>query len=397
MNTPFFTIVIPTKNRPVLLKDAIQSVLWQNYTDFELIVSDNFNDVATQEVIASFSNHPKFRSVRTEHELNMIDHWEFATKHAVGKYVIVLADRKVLYQNALKKITKAIKKFPDINAFSVGVQTYDEINGKMAWNNPIGKSEILNTKDLMSNFLNVNLFTVKTLDSRFPKTLNGVYKNDFARFVREKYGHYFNNLGVTTPDFSSFLVNCALNNQVVYIGHKIILTQGESASNGRAFGAGKYEAYLNSLGMSDPFQKIGIKAPFIYSLLMIDFETIKSEIAGNLSTLRVDSDNFLQTTYFEYCMKRSLQLNTKELSYFEYAWIDGAKSYGKVEEQKRIRQQVEEVFNTRNLPIKFDKIIRLRSHVKDFLSIRLSKQNKINYIFKYYFKTVFEAANFKKS
>ena len=123
MNTPFFTIVIPTKNRPVLLKDAIQSVLWQNYTDFELIVSDNFNDVATQEVIASFSNHPKFRSVRTEHELNMIDHWEFATKHAVGKYVIVLADRKVLYQNALKKITKAIKKFPDINAFSVGVTT----------------------------------------------------------------------------------------------------------------------------------------------------------------------------------------------------------------------------------------------------------------------------------
>ena len=41
---PFFSIVIPTKNRPEYLRESIQSVLLQDFTDYELIVSDNFND-----------------------------------------------------------------------------------------------------------------------------------------------------------------------------------------------------------------------------------------------------------------------------------------------------------------------------------------------------------------
>ena len=44
VGSPFFTVAIPTKNRPARLRDAIRSVLEQSFQDFELIVSDNSDD-----------------------------------------------------------------------------------------------------------------------------------------------------------------------------------------------------------------------------------------------------------------------------------------------------------------------------------------------------------------
>jgi glycosyltransferase involved in cell wall biosynthesis len=38
---PFFTVIIPTFNRPAMLRQAVDSVLGQTFTDFELIVVDD--------------------------------------------------------------------------------------------------------------------------------------------------------------------------------------------------------------------------------------------------------------------------------------------------------------------------------------------------------------------
>lgn len=392
---PFFSIVIPTKNRPELLKDAIQSVLWQNYTDFELIVSDNFNEQTTQEVIASFSNHPKFRSVRTEHELNMIDHWEFATKHALGKYVLVLADRKVLYQNALKKIAKTIKKFPDINAFSFGVQTYNEQTNRMGWCNAIGKTKVYQTKDLIENFLKENYFSSKSFDMFFPKTLNGCFNNSYAAHVRNLSGYYFNTKGVTTPDYSSFFVNCALNKEIVYIGEKLILTQGEQASNGRIFGAGNFHNYMNSLNLNDPYHDVEIKAPLIYNLLIADFITIKEVFARNLLKKEVDFFNYYFTNYFEILIKIEQGLNEDDKNYFSEQWIKAIQLHISKLNSEKIIKEVNLAFQLRNKPLKWDKIRRFSYHLKDFLSLRFKEKSLMNRIIIFKYKDIFHAAGFK--
>jgi hypothetical protein len=41
---PRFSVVVPTRNRPQYLKDAVLSILEQSFPDFELIVSDNSGD-----------------------------------------------------------------------------------------------------------------------------------------------------------------------------------------------------------------------------------------------------------------------------------------------------------------------------------------------------------------
>lgn len=53
---PFVSIVIPTYNHAHFLKRALNSILEQTYTNWEVIVVDNYSTDNTQEVINSFTN-----------------------------------------------------------------------------------------------------------------------------------------------------------------------------------------------------------------------------------------------------------------------------------------------------------------------------------------------------
>jgi len=53
---PFFTVVIPTYNRSAMLAEAIDSVLAQTFTDFELIVIDDHSQDDTAQVVAPFAD-----------------------------------------------------------------------------------------------------------------------------------------------------------------------------------------------------------------------------------------------------------------------------------------------------------------------------------------------------
>lgn len=392
--TPRFSIVIPTKDRPASLSDAIWSVLRQNFTDFELIISDNHNDEKTQDVLNKFRALSHVKIIKPHQELKMIDHWEFATKHAMGEYVILLADRKVLYQSALKKLNKIANTYSKINTFSVGVQTYDEMHHKMGWCNAIGKTIKFNSDKLVYNFLNENLFTLKSLDIYFPKTLNGMYKNSFANKVRAEFGQYFNTPGVTTPDYSSFFINTALNEEIVYVGEKIILTQGEQSSNGRIFGAGKFQAYMDSLGYSNPYQFVPIKAPIIYNLLMVDYLTIQATIKKDTSASKLNWTNYFIVNYFEMLNKKDQGLDDTGFLYFEQAWENALSNSSLKLDSDQLKSSAMELYKVKNLPGKGDKLKRFQFHLRDFLAARFSKTSLVNKIYPFEYRDIFHAAGF---
>lgn len=56
MTSPFFSIIIPTYNRSVLIKEAINSVINQSFKDFELIIVDDGSTDNTKEVITSYDD-----------------------------------------------------------------------------------------------------------------------------------------------------------------------------------------------------------------------------------------------------------------------------------------------------------------------------------------------------
>jgi glycosyltransferase involved in cell wall biosynthesis len=56
MNRPPVSIVIPTYNQADLLKEAIESVLGQTFTDWEAIVINNYSEDHTVEVVQAFAD-----------------------------------------------------------------------------------------------------------------------------------------------------------------------------------------------------------------------------------------------------------------------------------------------------------------------------------------------------
>ena len=110
MKNPYFSILIPTKNRSQLLENAVHSVLNQDFSDLEIIVSDNDDGVSKSgSVIEKFSD-ARIKYKRTG-GLSMVENWQVALEMASGKNVIqVIKLKDGLDSDTAKKINKAIKE-----------------------------------------------------------------------------------------------------------------------------------------------------------------------------------------------------------------------------------------------------------------------------------------------
>lgn len=103
-----FSIVIPTFNRATFIQKAVQSVLEQAYTNFEIIIVDDGSTDNTEEVIRNLNSNKiyyhKIENAERGYARN------FGTLHAKGDYVTFLDSDDILlpqhFQNAFESIQK---------------------------------------------------------------------------------------------------------------------------------------------------------------------------------------------------------------------------------------------------------------------------------------------------
>ncbi|MFH1706576.1 MAG: glycosyltransferase family 2 protein [Planctomycetota bacterium] len=104
----FFTVVIPTRERCDTLEHALHTCVIQDYGNLEIIVSDNFSQDDTKDVVASFRD-PRIRYLNTGKRLSMTDNFEFALSHIRPEgYVIYIGDDDGLLPNAIHAINTVI-------------------------------------------------------------------------------------------------------------------------------------------------------------------------------------------------------------------------------------------------------------------------------------------------
>ena len=109
--TPFFSIVIPTRNRADLLRQAIRTALNQTFDDYEVVISNNSSTDHTDDVMAEAAGaSSRIRHYRTSSTLSMADHWEHVLQYPRGEYVTYLSDDDALAPNALAVAARAIRE-----------------------------------------------------------------------------------------------------------------------------------------------------------------------------------------------------------------------------------------------------------------------------------------------
>ena len=91
IKTPKVSVCIPTYNRPEFLKQAIESVLAQTFSDYELIISDNASADTTTAVISSFKDR-RIIHIRKEKNIGLVDNWNNCLSAAKGQYITIFHD-----------------------------------------------------------------------------------------------------------------------------------------------------------------------------------------------------------------------------------------------------------------------------------------------------------------
>lgn len=106
---PLVSIIIPTKDRPEFLRDTLESLNAQSYTNWEaIIVNDGGKDV--QELIQTLDHHNRFRYIRHETSRGSSSARNTGIKHSNGDVLCYLDDDDMFMPHHLKTVVETLYK-----------------------------------------------------------------------------------------------------------------------------------------------------------------------------------------------------------------------------------------------------------------------------------------------
>ena len=149
---PDFSIIIPSYNRASFLMKAIQSVLNQTHTNFELIVVDDGSTDNTRELIEN-STDPRLKYIFQQNAERAAARNKGA-QLAIGKYITFFDSDDLLFSNHLAEAQKFVDLHQGIECFHQGYQIRNTVTGKVK--KVTNKKETCNAKLIEGNGLSCN-------------------------------------------------------------------------------------------------------------------------------------------------------------------------------------------------------------------------------------------------
>ena len=112
---PAITIGIMTRNYARYVGQAIDSVLAQKRTDWELVISDDASTDDTPAVIAPYLHDPRIRYVRHAQNLGQADNWRFLLAQGTAPVIAVLHADDYWLPETLETALAAFGSDPDLD------------------------------------------------------------------------------------------------------------------------------------------------------------------------------------------------------------------------------------------------------------------------------------------
>lgn len=108
--TPYFSVIVPTRNRAHLIERAIDSVLSQTYGDWELIIIDDGSTDTTKSVVSEY-NDPRIAYFYQDHSERSTAR-NLGIEKSSGKYVCFLDDDDEFLSDHLEIFYKSSLEHP---------------------------------------------------------------------------------------------------------------------------------------------------------------------------------------------------------------------------------------------------------------------------------------------
>ena len=114
---PLVSVITVTYNSARYVRDAIESVLSQDYPNIEYIIGDDYSSDNTWDIIQEYANS-HIRSYRNERNIGEYPNRNKAINLAQGKYLLFIDGDDVIYPHGISYFVDMIEPYPDV-AFAV--------------------------------------------------------------------------------------------------------------------------------------------------------------------------------------------------------------------------------------------------------------------------------------
>lgn len=185
---PIVSVLMPVYNGEKFLKEAIESILYQTYTDFEFLIINDGSTDKSEEIILGF-NDSRIRYIKNESNIKLIATLNKGIELSKGKYIIRMDADDISMPKRIEKQLEFMEIHPQIalcgSWFSsigdrTGISKYqmnnDEIKYKMLYQCHLSHPSIIIRRDVLENF-----------NTKFDPQF--IHAEDYDLFVRisEKY------------------------------------------------------------------------------------------------------------------------------------------------------------------------------------------------------------------
>ncbi len=112
---PKVSVLIPSYNYAHYLDEAIQSVIDQTFTDFELVIVDNHSTDNTEEVVQKYLTDSRIRYYQNPTNLGLGGNWNKCLEYARGKYIKYLCADDKFHPRLLEQYVAVMEENPNVS------------------------------------------------------------------------------------------------------------------------------------------------------------------------------------------------------------------------------------------------------------------------------------------
>lgn len=151
-----FTISIPAF-KTSFLRQCIDSVLAQTYTDFEVVILNDDSPEDVKGIVDSYgdSRIRYYENDRNVGALHVVDNWNKCLQLAKGEFIICMGDDDMLMPCCLEQYARMIGHYPEVDLFHARTFRIDDNGAKIAVSQ--GYAEHEGVFSLMTHRLNFGI------------------------------------------------------------------------------------------------------------------------------------------------------------------------------------------------------------------------------------------------
>ena len=149
-------VYILSSNRPVYLKEALDSVLKQNHSliKFEIIVSDNSDNDDVCKMIDRDYAQKNIKYIRRSGNMSLMGHTQLVVSELNSEYVVIFHDDDILYPDYMNVMSSFLNNNDVVAVGCNGMNFSDNVlDSKLRIRNLSSSIKFNNEKDFLERYL----------------------------------------------------------------------------------------------------------------------------------------------------------------------------------------------------------------------------------------------------